>query len=300
MHPSELPIRNLILKRFLTDPNTFQPLDDRDYFTTALNRYVQRYTRDRDMYRETLDDLVNAVDDKRPFSRFPPKHRHEGRYYTDCWREGMHPPSRLELYRLRTPVLWELSFCGIVQFPHWPWQRIVIINHHNLKRLRALIGEFEDRCLMEIHYIESRIEYAHDDILYMVIEHTPRGEPKTLRTLTTGKIPQQLFECLFNHDGIEMTIEDVYTHMKAEKKDRRFARWRDELGLDKHDMSKYFHWKNVDTFVFSVRCFQPMGRDENTYKYPFVIPKPSKIERISMGVWFRSKLLFMGAPLKIF
>lgn len=297
MHPFERPIRDLVLKRFLTDFETLQPLDDKDYFTTALNRYVQRRNRDRDMYRETLDDLVDAVDDKRLFSRFPPKYRHEGKYYIDCWRKGISPPSRIELYRLRKSVLWELFFCEIVKFPRWPWQRITIINPYNLKRLRVLIAEFEDRCLMELQRIESRIEY--DDVKHKLMEYSPRGEPKELRDFMPGKPPEKFLLCLFAHEGMELSYKEVYEKMKVPKKDRRIPRWKDEQKLDEPDISgKYIYWIGADRLLFTSRHFSSLGRQENMIEYPFSIPKPGKIERIEGAAVLKCRLLFMGMTIR--
>lgn len=295
MLPFERPIRDQVLEPFEVDLETFNALDERDYFTTALNRYVQRGNRERDMYRETLDDLVDALNGQRRFSRFPPKHRHENKYYTDHWRQGFPPPSRLLLYRLRKRILWELYFCGIVTLPNWPWQRILIRNPDNLLRLQSLIAEFEDRCLLDLHRQESRIEY--DEVRCEIVEHS-REEKRVLRTFKFGKTPQKLFECLFRHDGIELSVEQLYEKMDIPKKDRRFPRWRDEIGLDQPDMAKYFHWKTESVFVFSAKCFQSMGRNENTYQYPFVIPKPDNLEKVWGVARFKMKFLFMGVVIK--
>jgi|GEM_PF-2835389 len=295
MFPFERPIRDLVLKRFVDDPETFQILADKELFTCALNRYLSQFARRRDMYRETLDDLIESYEKKKPFSRFPPKHRHEDKYYMDFWRKGFNETSRLGLYRLRKWVLQELESYEMIKYPHHFWQPIFICNPYNLKRLRDVIGECEDRCFMCTRSIESRIEY--DEVKHKLIEHTQREEPKELRDFMPSKQPERFIQCLFDHQGQEMTHDEVYEYMGVEdKKDRRIKRWRREAKLEDDDISdKYIRWIDPDRIVFNAEYRIPMGRDEETMKYPFKKPQPSVIDRISYPTWFKLKLTFLGS-----
>ncbi|MBU0766480.1 hypothetical protein KKF55_01690 [Patescibacteria group bacterium] len=298
MYPFERPIRDLVLKKFEDDPETFQILADKELFTCALNRYLAQSARQRDMYRETIDDLIEAYEQKKQFSRFPPKHRHEGKYYTDHWRKGFDQESRLELYRLRRWILWELQSYDMIKYPRHFWQPIFIWNPYNLTRLRDVIGECEDRCFLCGHSIETRIEY--DEVRHKLIEYSQQGESKVLRDFTPDKAPEKFIQCLFAHQGQEMTYDEVYELMGVKKKDRRIKRWRREAKLDKKDISgKYIRWIDSDCLVFSAEHRIPQGRDEDTMKYPFKKHQPTKIERICYPTHFRINLTLLGAKFNL-
>jgi len=296
MFPFERPIRDLVLRRFSEDAE-LHTFNDKELFTTALNRYADLRARERDMYRETMDDLVDGANGKKPFSVFPPKYRHEGKYYTDCWRERRRD-SRLRLYRLRKWVLWELASYKLMFLRRWPWQTPYITDFENLKRLQALIAEFEDRCFMEIRQIASRIEY--DEIRHKIIEYTPKGDPKELRDFKPGKEPEKFIQCLFDHEGMELTHEQIYQMMGVSKPDRRLPRWRKEQRLSDPDISgKYIHWIEPDRVLFNSRHLSSEGREEGV-KYPLEIPKPSKVAGIIGGIWFRCCLLLrFGSIIRI-
>jgi len=298
MYPFERPIRDLVLQKFVDDPETFQILADKELFTTALNRYLMQSERERDMYRETLDDLINAYEDKKVFSRCPPKHRHEEKYYTDYWRKGFDQESRLELYRLRKWVLQELESYEMIKYPRHFWQPIFIWNPYNLTRLRDVIGECEDRCYLCIRSVESRIEY--DEVKHKLIEHTQQGDPKVLRDFMPNKQPERFIQCLFDYQGQEMTHDEVYEYMGVSKKNRRIPRWRSEAELDDKDISgKYIRWIEPDRIVFSAECRTPLGRDEDTMQYPFKKPCLSAIDRVYYSIHFKLNLTMLGAKINL-
>lgn len=261
MFPFERPIRDIVLKGFDDDPETFQSLNDKELFTTALHRYLQMDLQHRDMYRETLDDLWDAIVKRTQFSRFPPKHRSEGKYYTDYWRKRDDSLSRLELYQQRKVILLELRMNEIIMFPRRFWQPIIIKNEFNVKRLRALIAEFEDRCLQSVgSFLTTRLEY--DEVKHQLIEQSPRGEI-VRRDLKPGKLPEKFVVTLFHHASRSLTYDEIYTLMGIEdKKNRRIARWRNELKLDEEDLSRFFQWKSNDRVVFNPEYRYTTAKEE--------------------------------------
>ena len=242
----ELLSRNLVVRHLDDDPDSGW-MTEKEWLTNALDRYIFMRLSGRDMYRETLDDIADRFQQKKPIPLSFLKRRRLLPEPLPYYRKAQHHTRRL-FWKRRLVILRELESYGLLELPRWPWQNIPFFKP--IAPLRNLIADFEHHCSYEKQqHIVSRIEY--DEIRHQLLEYVGRADPVPLRDFKNGSLPERFMLCLFKNRGKILTHKQIYRKMgiadeekgKNEKTDKRIARWKSEKHLDTPDVSgKYFFW----------------------------------------------------------
>lgn len=239
--------RDAVVRHLDDDPESGW-MTEKEWMTNALDRYIFMRHSGRDLYRETLDDLHEYIQQKKPVRLSNLKRRLNVPEPLPYYRKADHHTRKL-FWKRRLRILHELQSYGLLEIPRWTWQKIVF-RSPAIWQLRSLITDFEHRCMFEEKQkIVSRIEY--DEVRHQLLEHVGRDDPKPIRDFRNGSLPEEFIVCLFKNRGKILTYKQVYKKMGIEddekgvneKKDKKIMRWKKEKKLGAPDIcDKYIFW----------------------------------------------------------
>lgn len=217
-------VRDCLIQRLSHDADAFQ-LTVRERSQIALNRYLQLKGSERDIYYETIEDIIDHLHGGFPFKKKPSKYQRDGEYFKErheeMWIAKMN----------RKKALKELELIDLIQFRSYG--RLQFADVTMFEMLKKLLDDFEYlvRENLARYFARLTLEEHEHNRGYDLVEYV-RGKEVFRKELYSDKNTTNFMKYMFENENKVMLIEEVYDSLKIEKKDRRMPQWIKELKID--------------------------------------------------------------------